>query len=368
MDAKIRIVIINKGRIKVSENNFGTEIISDKERIYREHHREEPDSSRNPYLLSPIKNTVYGNEEENISNEERIYRASHKNKSDNLKNPYLLSPRQINPDADEYISGAEKRFRDTHQDEFQSRREKPYIIPRGKTPEEMAREAGTAIEKGYISSAELRYRARHNSRHNISLEKGENFHNEHIHISDSGTKHRSIRRKWYKIKHKVKHKIKHAVGRQRRKYMNLPTPVQIVFRFAKFFLLCAGLSALSNVLISRGFIPEEESDLLTNLSAMFGIYIVINLFLFSKRLRYTRSRTKYYMTNYIAYAIFAIINLFMCMFSPAEVYTGLFSITTFLFYSHLDISIFLSACAFHVIMFFVIAVVTRIRVRIKVKQ
>ena len=354
----------------MSEKNFETELISDEERRYRAAHKDEPDDSKNPYLITPSARKG-DDEDENISDEERRYRALHENKPvDETKNPYLLSPLKnsaVNPNA-EYMSGAEKNFRKSHKNEFYSRRANPYILPRGKTPEEIGRDIDNSDGNACISSAERRYRARHRSAHSGNLAHKMIVTHEDNHSHSSGGTLHTAKRKIRKAKHKIKHKIKRVKRNKRRLSRNLPMPMLVISRFLKFFVICALLSSLSTFLFTRGFIAADDRDLLLSLSAMVGIYIVINLFVFKRKLKRTRGSRKYYKTNYIAYSIFAGINLILCLLSLKTayiqvLYTWLFSITKFIKYSHLEIPNFISACAFHLLMYFTLAILTRVRLR-----
>lgn len=127
-------------------------------------------------------------------------------------------------------------------------------------------------------------------------------------------------------------------------------------RFAELLLIEIILSALVTLLNIYGFLSTQQ-QLLTGLFVVSLIYVGINIFLMRNSFYFLRREWAYYISNYVAYFIFAAINLIMCKAGGA-IYTWLFAITKTFVYTRYEFSMFISACLCHVIMIVVIPLST----------
>lgn len=126
-------------------------------------------------------------------------------------------------------------------------------------------------------------------------------------------------------------------------------------RFAELFLINIILSILITILNMLGFLYSQQ-QLLTGLFFAFVIYAAVNIFLMRNSFYVLKSRVAYYASNYIAYFIFAAVNLGLCSIINNTVYTSLFAITKIFVYTQFSISVFISAVIFHLIMLAVVTI------------
>lgn len=120
--------------------------------------------------------------------------------------------------------------------------------------------------------------------------------------------------------------------------------IDIILSFFVTFVFIGKIAAESNI------------NLILGTGATATIFFVINIYML--RNMYMDIESKFYfISNYIAYFIFVAVNIMVCRFLSAEVYTVLFGITKFVRFIPYNISNIESAALFHGVMFVIITII-----------
>ena len=120
-------------------------------------------------------------------------------------------------------------------------------------------------------------------------------------------------------------------------------------RFLELVVLSAFFSVLTTICKEKGILTTKSS-LSSTLVLMYICFMLLDVFLMRKNYYYLAHRRKYYMANYIAHGTYMAINLFYCKNLNSMVYKYFFSITGFIGYSHMNISMYISAIVFNIIL------------------
>ena len=122
----------------------------------------------------------------------------------------------------------------------------------------------------------------------------------------------------------------------------------IIRRFLELIITCALISAIAvTINVYCGIGSRIAVFFIAFLGAL--LWMVLNVIMLRHCYFDLRSKMEYYISNYIAYAIFGMCTVIVYLrFSPA-VYGWIFAITKFLKYTTLNVSTVISTAFFHLL-------------------
>ena len=114
-------------------------------------------------------------------------------------------------------------------------------------------------------------------------------------------------------------------------------------------LVSAIVLSVVGVLLNITKIASTETILTIFLSILVILFAAINIFLMRNCFVAIADKRLFYVSNILAYIIFAAVTLVVYECASSRVYTWLFAITKFAHFNSLSISTSLSAAIFHII-------------------
>ena len=122
-----------------------------------------------------------------------------------------------------------------------------------------------------------------------------------------------------------------------------------VRRTVELLVLSLILSSIVILLNTKELVTSSKALTLFLLFAAGG-FMCINIHMLRQCYFDLHSKFIYYVSNYAAFAIFAAVNILMCLYSDNEIYTWMFAITKFIKYTYSVISPLISAILFQIIL------------------
>ena len=124
------------------------------------------------------------------------------------------------------------------------------------------------------------------------------------------------------------------------------TKIRIYYLFRN----CIIISALISLLCVMGILPNGSRDIIIGVNVGAVLFIGLNFYHMRADFLKLADKKMYYISNLCAYAIFAAVNLLLCLSLPSALYTWFFAITKILRFSKFGLTSFQSALVFHGVM------------------
>lgn len=122
----------------------------------------------------------------------------------------------------------------------------------------------------------------------------------------------------------------------------------IIRRFLELLITSILLSVIAVVLnITWLYTTKISVFLLSFLGAL--IWFILNVFMLRHCYFDLRNKWAYYISNFIAYALFGLCTVIVYLYFSSAVYGWIFAITKFFRYTNLNISTVISVALFHVL-------------------
>lgn len=128
-------------------------------------------------------------------------------------------------------------------------------------------------------------------------------------------------------------------------------------RLFEMFITSITISLIIVAAFLLEIIPGTEYNAAFVCTIGTGIFIGINIRQLQRCMVDLVSLKRYYKYNYLSYLIFFAVSTLLCIFTPVEFFSVLFSFTKFVRYANTAVSYEKSLLIFHAVMLLVIAVV-----------
>ncbi len=129
---------------------------------------------------------------------------------------------------------------------------------------------------------------------------------------------------------------------------------RVVIRRFFELLITNFLISLLIIIANVGEILATKAELSKGLLIGTALFLFINVRMLRNCYFDLEGKSGYYLSNAIAYLLFALLSIFLYFFTTDEIYTWLFALTKFIRYTNFQVSTFISVCTFHIIGIFLI--------------